>query len=294
MKTILVPGAGGQLGSELEKIQPEFPDFQLTFIPEASLDITDEEAVMEAFGGKDFDFCINCAAYTDVDQAEENQEFANEINANATGNLAKACKANNVTLFIFSTDYVFDGKSHTPYKEDDRISPINAYGHSKLKGEHIAANIHDEVICIRTSWLYSEYGRNFVKTILKLASKKEFIDVVNDQVGSPTYAHDLAMAVMHIITKLSEEQERNGFVVSGKYGTYHYSNIGQASWFDFASAIIEHKELSTIIKPVKSENFKSKAKRPSYAVLDQSKIMQTFDLEIPEWKKSLGRCLTSL
>ncbi|MFM2339347.1 MAG: hypothetical protein RL115_2540 [Bacteroidota bacterium] len=280
---ILVAGANGQLGQELKQIAANYPSFTFIFFTKDDLPIHQLAKVEQVFKNYQPAYFINCAAYTAVDKAEEDSENAFEINGYATGVLAAACKKNNTRFIHISTDYVFDGSATIPYKEEDGINPQGVYGKSKAEGERLALACNPDSIIIRTAWVYSAFGKNFVKTMLKLMQERESINVVADQIGSPTYAADLAAAMMHII-------------LSGKWvpGIYHYSNDGIISWFDFAVAIKNEASLNCIISPIPSSAYPTPAKRPSYSVLDKSKITRTFGLPILPWQLSLQTCLTKL
>ena len=279
-KTILVTGANGQLGREFQQLEKEYSSYLFLFISKDELSITDEKAVNHFFKNNIIDFCVNCAAYTAVDKAETEKETPVAVNDTAVGYLAKVCKAYNVKFIHISTDYVFDGKATNPYKENDATSPINFYGQTKLNGEHSAMVENDEAIIIRTAWVYSSFGNNFVKTMIRLMKDRESIGVVNDQFGCPTYAADLAQAIMNII-------KSNHFIA----GIYHYTNKGKISWYEFAKEISQQINSSCVVNTITTKQFPTPAARPSYSVLDTSKIAQTFNLNIPEWKESLKKCL---
>ena len=268
---------------EFRALEKNFPHLKFDFAGREQLRIEDFLAIDEYFAKNTFGYCINCAAYTAVDKAEEEIAIANIINAEAVGNLAAVCNKNNTRLIHFSTDYVFDGTASEPYSEKDEVSPVNAYGHSKLAGEHFAANHHVDTLIIRTSWVYSAYGKNFVKTMLRLMNEKEQISVVNDQYGCPTYAADLADAVMQIIA--------NDIFRSG---TYHYCNAGVITWFEFASAIREIKQFNCKVNPIPTSGFPTPAKRPAYSALDTSGFRNAFNISIPDWKTSLEKCLSAI
>jgi len=279
---ILVTGANGQLGMEFRLLENKYP-FTFYFVAKDELSVTDFSAITDFIKKNSIDYCINCAAYTAVDKAETETENAFLVNATAVGNIARACKENNTKLFHFSTDYVFDGTADQPYKESDEVSPVNAYGASKLKGEQLALQSNEETIVIRTSWVYSRYGKNFVKTMMKLMKEKDKLSVVSDQRGCPTYAADLAESVMNIITERS-------FAA----GVYHYCNEGIISWFEFAEMIKEYADLKCKIKAITTEEYPTPAKRPGYSALDTSLIKKTFNLTIPDWKSSLKQCIRFL
>lgn len=275
---ILITGANGQLGRCLQDVAVNHPDYDFHFKTSKELDITKKAQINPLFNDEKFDYCINCAAYTAVDKAETDQENAFLVNAEAAKYLAEACKANDTTLIHISTDFVFDGTKGTPYTEDNLPNPINVYGASKLKGEQYVQKILDNYFIIRTSWVYSEYGHNFVKTMLQLGTKRKELNVINDQIGSPTYAGDLAKAIMEIINSKTTN-----------YGLYHYSNEGAISWFDFAKAIFEIKEMQVKVNPIPSEAYPTQARRPVFSVMDKNKIKQF--LKIPQWKNRLEKCL---
>jgi dTDP-4-dehydrorhamnose reductase len=279
---ILVSGSNGQLGSELQEIAGQFKEFQFVFFSRAELSITDSAALEKIFALHHPSYFINCAAYTAVDKAEKEKEIAEEINGHAVGAIATLCSQYDCRLIHISTDYVFNGKASTPLKEDDPVDPVNAYGDSKLMGERLAMQ-HTGAIIIRTSWVYSKYGNNFVKTMKRLMGEKESISVVNDQVGSPTYAADLAAAIMEIIT-------------SGKWGPgiYNYSNSGVISWFDFANEIKKQLHSKCEVYPIPTSQFPTPAKRPAYSVLDKEKIQSVYNIKAREWKESLKECIDKL
>ena len=280
---ILVTGAGGQVGSEFQLLAPRYPQFQFLFTTRNELPVSDAKAVQEYFMQHQPAYCINCAAYTAVDKAETEKELAFDINANAVGYLSKAAAQNRTRFIHISTDYVFDGSSSIPYREDHRTNPLGIYGLSKLKGEALCLLNNQDAMIIRTAWVYSTYGSNFVKTMMRLMKERKEISVVNDQTGSPTYAADLANAIMQII-----EQE------NWQPGIYHYANAGTTSWFGFATAIKELLHSDCKINPVPTAAYPTIAKRPSFSLLDTNKIRHTFGIHIPEWKESLERCMSKM
>ena len=280
---ILVTGSNGQLGKELKKIETSFPQFDFTFLSREDLPIHYFEMVRSYFNVYHPQYLINCAAYTAVDRAESEKDLAFQINGEAVGVLATICKEHYCKFIHISTDYVFDGTASTPYKEDSPTNPQSVYGASKLEGEKQALQFNPDSIIIRTSWVYSEYRTNFVKKIQKLLQEKEEIDVVNDQVGSPTYAADLADVIMQIIASQNWEA-----------GIYNYSNEGIISWYDFAVAIKELMGSNCRINPIPTSQYPTPAKRPAYSVLDKSKIQKAFGIELKDWKESLSACLTNL
>ena len=257
-----------------------FPQFEFLFADRELLDISDATAVNDLFTQNDFYFCVNCAAYTAVDKAEVEKEIAFRVNAVAPGVLASACNKTGAGFIHLSTDYVFNGKSSEPYTEEMDTDPVNYYGYTKLEGERNCMKVNEHSIIIRTAWVYSEYGNNFVKTMLRLMNSRDAINVVNDQVGAPTYAKDLAEAVMKIICF---EQRLPGI--------YHYSNSGRISWYDFAVAIRDIAGLHCAIHPITTEQYPTPAARPSFSLLDTTKIQSIFGIGIPSWRESLSYCL---
>ena len=284
-KRILVTGANGQLGSEMRKLGAVSPN-EYIFTDVAELDITDKAAVMAFAEQSKIDVIVNCAAYTNVDKAEDDEATAELINATAVRNLAEAAKAQDATLFHVSTDYVFGAEGNTPRSEDMPTNPLGVYGTTKLHGEQAIQEVGAKAIIIRTAWLYSEFGNNFLKTMLRLTAEKESLNVVFDQVGTPTYAGDLALVIFSII---------EGNIYIGNEGTYHFSNEGVCSWYDFATEIaIAAGHESCNIQPCHSSEFPSKVTRPPYSVLDKTKIKQTFGVDIPHWRDSMLYCLERL
>lgn len=280
---ILVTGANGQLGKELQELARKFLVFDFVFLSREDLPIHDIESVKQAFKKYAPHYCINCAAYTAVDKAETDKENAFLINGEAAGVLAAACKEYNTRFIHISTDYVFDGNATSPYKTDAATNPQSVYGESKLLGEKKAIDNNDQTVIIRTSWVYSAFGKNFVKTMLRLMSEKPEINVVSDQVGSPTYAADLAQAILTIVS-------------SGNWhpGIYHFSNKGVISWYDFAVAIRELSGSHCVVNPIPSSAYPTPAKRPSYSVMDISRINEVYGIELEDWKTSLDKCLVRL
>ncbi|MFM6925533.1 MAG: dTDP-4-dehydrorhamnose reductase [Ferruginibacter sp.] len=283
--TILVTGANGQLGKELQVLAQDYPSYHFLFVTKEELNIADVGAIEKYFAAQPIDFCINCAAYTAVDKAESDPENAFIINGTAVATLAAACKKNNTQLIHISTDYVFDGTATQPYKETDKSNPVSVYGRSKLQGELAALEKCPSTIIIRTAWVFSSFGNNFVKTMLRLMKERESINVVNDQLGCPTYAADLAAAIMQIIA--SGKSKKNP-------GIYHYSNVGITNWYAFALTIKELSASSCVVNPISTAQYPTAAKRPAYSVLDTSKIASAFHLEIPAWQDSLEKCMTLL
>ena len=285
MNNLLITGSKGQLGLELASLKSDFLNYTFFFTDKSSLDITNFEAVSAFVIKNKISVIINCAAYTNVDKAEEEAVLANEINHLAVKNLAEIAKINSIKLIHISTDYVFDGTSKKPYLETSKTSPQNSYGISKLKGEKALLRVNPKnSVIIRTSWLYSNYGKNFVKTMLRLSHEKESISVVSDQVGSPTNAQDLAKAILQIIPLLKSD----GVEI------YHYANAGKCSWFQFAEEIIKLSKNECKVIPISYLEFKSKAKRPNFSLLNTEKIQETFQLNIPHWKEALKICIEKL
>jgi len=280
---ILVTGANGQLGKELKQLASSFPQFEFIFLSREDLPIHHFEMVRHYFNTYNPQYLINCAAYTAVDRAEQEKEKAFQVNAEAVGVLAAVCAAHHTQFIHISTDYVFDGMATQPYQEEAPTNPQGVYGATKLEGEKQAMKLNPGTIIIRTSWVYSEFGKNFVKTMLKLMSERDEINVVSDQTGSPTYAADLAEAILQIITSHNWQP-----------GIYHYSNEGIISWFDFALAIKELTGSNCNVNPIPTSQYPTPAKRPAYSVLNKSKIQETFSIQLKDWKESLAICLAKL
>lgn len=278
---VLVTGSNGQLGYSLQFIAKSYPNIDFKFCNSSTLDITDLEKVKQIFQEYKPDFCINTAAYTAVDKAESEPEKAFAINATGAKNLAQVCKEFNTTLIHISTDFVFDGTALKPYSERDRTNPKSVYGQTKREGEKAIQNILQKHIIIRTSWVYSQFGNNFLKTMLRLGSEKDTLSVVNDQIGTPTNAVDLADVILQIIVSISQQPSTIHF------GIYNFSNLGQCSWFDFAKKIFEIHNINIDLKPILTINYPTPAERPKYSVLDKSKIINTFGIEIKSWGDSL-------
>ena len=279
---IIVTGAHGQLGRSINDISCHFPQYNFTFTDIDTLDISDYRAVELFFLEQQPDIIINCAAYTAVDKAETEPQQAMSINANVVDNLAKLACKNNIFFIHISTDYVFDGKGYKPYKEDDTTNPLSVYGKTKLSGEQAMQKQSCRGVIIRTSWLYSEYGNNFVKTMMRLGAERKQLNVVNDQIGSPTYAGDLAKAIMEIVNNRKQIEQIE---------IYHFSNEGVASWYDFAKEIIQLHGCTCEVLPIPSDQFPTPAQRPFYSILDKQKIKSHFSINIPHWKESLEKCL---
>jgi dTDP-4-dehydrorhamnose reductase len=282
--TILVTGANGQLGRELQVLAPGHPEYNFLFADRHRLPVDDQQQVDAFFAAHRPAWCLNCAAYTAVDKAETEKEAAFRINGYAPGYLATACYRYGARFLHISTDYVFDGTSSTPLRETDPTAPLNVYGASKLEGERMALEDNPgATLIIRTAWVYSEFGNNFVKTMIRLMKERPAINVVDDQVGSPTYAADLAAAMLHILNSPR-------FVP----GIYHYSNEGRISWYEFALAIRDRIGSSCMVHPIPTSQYPTPAKRPHFSLLDKTLIRNTYQLDIPEWEPSLKACLERL
>ncbi len=281
--SVLVTGARGQLGLSFKDVAQNYPSLNFTFCDRTDLDITDESSLLQYLSQHHFDILINCAAYTAVDKAEVEKEQALLVNFEAVKNLAVACKAKSIQLIHFSTDYVFNGKHTVPYVETDLTDPVNFYGLTKLKGEEACFEYGEHVMVIRTSWVYSQHAKNFVKTMLNLLQTKKEISVVNDQFGSPTYAIDIANAVCQLISASKNVA-----------GIYHYSNKAAISWYEFAQAIKNISGTKCIVRPIPTKDFPTPAARPAYSVFNTSKIEAVLQSPIPNWKNSLAKCIDLL
>ncbi len=285
MKKVLVTGAHGLLGQSIKSYQNQFLNYHFFFAEKDKLDITSKEKIKDFVVEYSIDIIINCAAYTNVDGAELASKKADELNFQAVKNLAEVAKSHEVSLVHISTDYVFDGNSKVPYLETDDLNPQNVYGVTKLKGENILKKINpNNSIIIRTAWLYGEYGNNFVKTMLKLFSERDCISVVSDQIGTPTYAMDLANTILQIASNINCKNVE----------VYHYTNSGFCSWYDFAKEILMLTKHKCAIKPVTSINYPTEARRPKFSLLNTEKIQYEFNIEIPNWKDSLNKCVGAL
>jgi dTDP-4-dehydrorhamnose reductase len=283
MANILVTGANGQLGSEIRALSAQYSQHRFLFNDRDEVDITDMQQVTNCFAGFQPEYCINCAAYTAVDKAETDQETAFQINVTAVKNLAMACTQFHTKFIHISTDYVFDGRGTEPYKEDHPTAPASVYGRTKLQGEQEALAANKDVIIIRTAWVYSEWGHNFVKTMLRLMQSRPEIGVVADQWGAPTYAADLAEAILQIVD-------------SGKWerGLYHYSNTGVITWHQFAQAIKELSGFQCHVKALTTAEYPTPTARPAYSVMNTEKIQQVYGIQLKDWKESLQVCLQKL
>ncbi len=281
---VLVTGSLGQLGQSLQFIAPNYPETNFYFYNSSELNITDLEQCKTVFKIVKPDFCINTAAYTAVDKAESEPEKAYAINVTGAENLAKVCKENNTVLFHISTDFVFDGKTSKPYTEEDIPNPSGVYGQTKLDGEKAIQKIWEKHFIIRTSWVYSQFGNNFMKTMLRLSSERESLSIVNDQIGTPTNAVDLAKCLLTIVkTQYAKPNIQN------LYGIYNFSNEGQCSWYNFAKKIFEIHKIKIDLHPIPTTSFPTPAKRPSFSVLNKSKIKKRFGVEIMSWEESLKK-----
>jgi dTDP-4-dehydrorhamnose reductase len=282
MINILVNGSNGQLGNEIRVLQPEFTSYNFHFTDVAELDITNKQAILDFVSGKDIHCIINAAAYTAVDKAESEPEKANLINGTATGNLAEVAKNIGALLVHISTDYIFDGKNHRPLCEDDPPGPVSAYAHSKWLGEVRINEVACKAVTLRTSWLYSEFGVNFVKSMIKYGREREVLNVVFDQIGSPTYAADLASTILQLIPEWLK-------MISSE--VFHYSNEGVTSWYDFTLAIHEIAGIKCRVNPIETKDYPLPATRPFYSVLTKEKIKKKYSIQIPYWRDSLKICI---
>jgi dTDP-4-dehydrorhamnose reductase len=285
MKNILVTGAGGQVGQEIQTLAGRYPLFQFNFVTHSLLDITNEKAVSDFITTNETDLVINCAAYTAVDKAESEPDKAYAVNAIGANNLAKSTKKKGIPFIHISTDFVFDGEKASPYSETDSTNALGVYASTKLEGEKLALQENPRTIVVRTSWVYSSFGNNFVKTMLRLGKEKPELRVVNDQTGSPTYAADLAKALLDIADKIDSVKA---------YGLFHYSNSGEITWYQFAKTILELKDILTPVHPITTAQFPTPAKRPKYSVFNKNKIQQVYGIHINDWKQSLKACLEKL
>jgi len=283
MQTILITGSKGQLGNEMQVISKRYPQFNYLFTDVDDLDICNQTAVELFFSENRISFVVNCAAYTAVDKAEEDVDLCYKINEQAVRILGDISAKYGAKIIHVSTDYVFDGTAHLPYTEDMPVCPATVYGKSKLAGEDALLSVSPDSVILRTSWLYSSFGNNFVKTMLKLGKERDSLNVIFDQIGTPTYAGDLADAIMKIIT-------------SGSFipGVYHYSNEGVCSWYDFTKAIHRIAGINCNVLPIESKTYPAKTPRPHYSVLNKQKIKTTYQMEIPYWEDSLMRCISIL
>lgn len=283
MKNVLITGGKGQLATCIKDISGNIEGYNFIFVDVDELDIAKLTEVDGFFSKKNIKHCINCAAYTAVDKAESNQNLAELINVQGVRNLAQVCSKNGATLIHISTDFVFDGNQTKLYSEEDRENPLGVYGETKLKGEKEVTAFLKRYFIIRTSWLYSEHGDNFLKTMLRLGSERNELGVVTDQIGTPTYAGDLAKLAIDLV--VSDRKS---------YGIYHFSNEGVASWYDFAKAIFDESKTNITLLPIMTDAYPTPAKRPKFSVMDKSKTKETLKIRIPHWRDSLKECLTKM
>lgn len=288
-KSVLVTGLAGQLGQSILVRAAEYPQFNFKFADRTVIDLTDPNAISSYLADKSFDYILNCAAYTAVDRAETEFSVVEQVNHLAVKQLAEWAAENNAYLLHISTDYVFDGCNYKPYLETDRTDAINAYGQSKLNGEKAIVASFAKAAVIRTSWVYSEYGNNFVKTMLRLGAERDQLNVIFDQVGSPTYAGDLAGAMLELISQHCEGR----FSHEG-CEFFHYSNEGVCSWYDFAKAVFELSNINCQVQPIETKQYPTPAKRPHFSLLNKAKIREELQLSVPYWKDSLALCLANL
>ncbi|HLD22835.1 MAG TPA: dTDP-4-dehydrorhamnose reductase [Sulfuricurvum sp.] len=285
MSNILITGANGQLGSEIRALSVLYPQHEFTFTDRTTLDLSNLCKMENFFDDKTFDGIINCAAYTAVDKAESEKELADTINHRFVSLLAKIAKRNHSTLIHISSDYVFNGQNHRPYIESDPTDPQGVYGRTKCEGENAILSVApSNTVIIRTSWVYSSFGNNFLKTMLRLGKERDDLGVIFDQVGTPTYARDLAQTILEILPIIKNESPE----------IYHYSNEGVASWYDFAKSIFELSGITCQLNPITTDQYPTPAKRPHYSLLNKAKIKTDFEITIPYWRDSLKECLITL
>ena len=285
---VLITGSNGQLGSEIKELASDYENLECVFKDLPELDICDAEVLNTFIIDQHINAVINCAGYTEVDKAEEEALIAQKVNSEGVLNLANALKKVDGKLIHISTDYVFDGNHSQPYKESDPVSPIGVYGQTKRAGELAVLNGSIDAIVIRTSWLYSKYGNNFVKTMLRLGNEKKSLQVVSDQKGTPTFAKDLAKTCLDILSDASSTK------ISKKGSLYHYSNEGVTSWYNFATAIMEIGNIDCRVIPIETKDYPTQARRPMYSVIDKSKIKSDFKVTIPHWRDSLTNCIKKI
>ncbi len=287
MSNILITGATGQVGQELQFLAPAFTNFHFLFANRTELDITDKASIHHFFESNSIHYCINCAAYTAVDKAESESLQAYLVNVISVANLSEACKNVGAPLIHFSSDYVYHNGQNIPLKETDATNPQSVYAKTKLEGEQAALAVWENTMVIRTSWVYSSFGYNFVKTMIRLGKERPELRVVYDQIGAPTYARDLAQAVLDILQKVEKGELERSLL----HGIYNYSNEGVTSWYDFAKAIFEMNDINCKVMPIETKEYPTPAARPPFSVLNKAKIKANFHLEIPHWKDSLSNCL---
>lgn len=290
MSHILITGSNGQMGASIYRLSQHYPDLTFIFADRSMLDVTAEESIRSFFKRHRVDACINCAAYTAVDQAESETGPAHKVNALAAQMLAEKCKELHLPMIHYSSDYVYHSEINRPYKEEDMTFPQSVYAHTKLAGDKAIIAEHEDAIILRTSWVYSPFGKNFVKTMIRLGQERDTINVVYDQVGTPTYAPDLAKVSLDIMVKLLDEEQAHNM----EGGIYHYSNEGVCSWYDFAKAIFEETGIDCTVVPIESKDFPTPAKRPNFSVLNKSKIKKRMPIQIPYWRDSLKQCIATL
>ena len=287
MTKILLTGANGQLGREFQYLSAFFPDFDFFFTDRNTLDITKEQEVLACFQENTFNYCINCAAYTAVDKAESEVDQAMAINVEGVSYLAQSCQQQQIPLLHFSTDYVYHNNQNRPFQETDSTQPQSVYAKTKLAGEQAAQRLNPLTMIIRTSWVYSSFGHNFVKTMLRLGQERDRLTVVFDQIGTPTYARDLAFGILTILKGV----ETGTYQKEQLRGIFHYSNEGVCSWYDFALTIFRITGFNCLVEPIESKDFPTAAQRPPFSVLNKSKIKSTFQLTIPHWQESLEKAI---
>lgn len=286
MKTILVTGANGQLGNSIRLKANQHPQYNFLFTDVDTLDITDAAAVKAMVKDNQVNYILNCAAYTAVDKAEDNEDLCRRLNCDAVHVLGEAAREAKAKIIHVSTDYVFSGTNYRPYKETDDTRPVSAYGRTKLAGEEALVKVCPDAVIIRTAWLYSEFGNNFVKTVLRLGKERDQLGFVFDQAGTPTYAGDLAEAILTVVTA----DEKGTFVP----GIYHYSNEGVCSWYDFTVKVLQIAGIECNVRPIETKDYPTRAVRPPYSVLNKGKIKETYGITIPHWEESLRICLKQL
>lgn len=283
MNNILVTGSNGQLGNELQVVSKQYTNFRYFFTDVDELDITNKKQIEQFVIDNQINVIVNCAAYTAVDKAEDDEKNAYLINSEAVKNIGEVAARSNIKLIHISTDYVFDGTNHVPYSEEMPVSPNTIYGKSKLAGEEALNKVCPDAVIIRTSWLYSTFGNNFVKTMIKLGNERDSLNVIFDQIGTPTYAADLAKTIMVVLTN------ENWYS-----GIYHFSNEGVCSWFDFTKSIHRLAKIDCKVNPIETKDYPARTPRPFYSVLNKAKIKSTYQIEIPHWEESLKECIETL
>lgn len=287
MVKILVTGANGQVGNELQHLAAAIPEWEFVFTDYQELDITDKSAVLDFFNQHQFSYCLNCAAYTAVDKAESEPDRAMLLNVTGVEHLAAACAQHGAFFIQLSTDYVYHNAQNTPFKEDDAVKPQSVYARTKYGGDLAALSLNPASMVIRTSWVYSSFGHNFVKTMLRLGKERPELGIIFDQIGTPTYARDLAAVMLKTIDSLEQGQVERQTMT----GVFHYSNEGVTSWYDFALAIFEMRGISCHVKPIETKDYPTPATRPPFSLLNKGKIKAALKIEIPHWRESLKACL---